>query len=328
MADSVSSSPAPAAPSAPSASSSPSAPSAPASKGPATASAPGTAAGVDAKSVDPVASPQTSAPQAPAKQRFKLKVDQEEFEAEYTPEQLQTELQMARAARKRMQEAADIRKKWVQIQEMAKKDPDAVLRELAGIEDTDAWKLKAVEQKWKKDLMPEHERKLADLQAAHDKMQRELEAERSQRQQEWQAREQAKLEAQLEADFKAAFEAAQLPFEGEYLERFGKLALEALEYGVELTPAQMAAEVKAQLAAEEKQRQEAYVGKFRGLKGDDLLNVLGDEVAKEVIQAALAKHNKALTSTEPPPSPKPAPVEKGPTAEDLNSPAYWRRLGM
>lgn len=328
MSDSVAAAPAPAPSAAPAAPKS--APASASSAAPAAASsaAPKTAnnAGDAAKNlgvVDP------AAPAAPVKQKFKLKVDHQEIEEEYTPEQIQTELQMAKAARKRMQEAAEIRKEWEQLQAAAKENPDLLLKKLAGIEDPKAWAKQKLEAEWKRELMPEHERKLADLQAERDAAKKELEAERGQRKAEYEAKQQAALEQQLEAEFKQAFELSQLPFEGEYLEMFGKIAMEALEYGVELSPAQMAAEVKRQVGERETKQQQALQEKFRALKGDDLLAALSDDVVREVLRASVEKHKRSLAE---PVVETPVASRKQPESRvmepDLESSVYWRRLGM
>lgn len=251
------------------------------------------AAGTEAPTDVPKA-PETPAQAAQAtKRRFKLKVDGAEIEEELGDEEIAVRLQKGRAAEKRMQEAAAVRKQFQELKELAKTDPTLLLKELAGVEDPDQWMEQRLADKWKRDVMPEQDRKVHDLEQRALAAEKKLQEAEQARQKEAEAKHMAALEAQTEATFKRAFEVAELAWTPEHLELFGKVALEALDFGIDLTPEQMAAEVKAELGRRDTSATERAKSKLLGLKGNDLLDALGEEAVREVIQASVAKRNAA-----------------------------------
>ncbi len=287
MADSVAAAPAaPAAPSTPA----PSAPSSPASSAP---SSPATAAPVT-----------TKAPEF-TKRQYKGKVDKEERVWELSDEEVAVRLQKSEAAEKRFQQASEIQKKWDTLRQIAKEDPDTLFRELVGA-DPNEWATKKVEEKWKLEVMPEHERKVYELEqklkayeAGEAKRKHAIEQEQKTKQ------EQA-LEAQLEADFQEAFKLSGLDYNPDNLEVFGKLVLAAHDNSLDYTPAQLAALAKAEIGERETKYEERVRGRVTGLKGPELLSYLGDATVKEVLKAAVQKHNLGASGT--PSAPTLAPV--------------------
>lgn len=267
-----------------------------------------------------------AAPKPPEKRKYKLKVDGAEVEEELGDEEIAVRLQKGRAAEKRMQEAAAIRKQFQELKELAKSDPALVLKELAGLDDPDAWAEQRLAEKWKRDVMPEADRKLADLEARAKAAEDRVKAFETAKSQEAEAKQMAHLEAQTEATFKRAFEVSGLSWTPEHLDLFGKVALEALDYGIDLTPEQMAAEVKGELEKRDTKSTEAAKGKLLSLKGDDLLNAMGEDAVKEVIRASIAKRQAAqagggTSSLAPTKSKAPEPVEK----PRFRTTADWRK---
>lgn len=266
------------------------APSAPAASSPAP-SAPSASSAGAAPPNGPVTTkaPDNTVPSLSTRRQYKGKVDKEERVWELSDEEVSVRLQKSEAAEARMQKAADIQKRWAALQQAAKEDPSILFRELLG-QDPHEWAQKQVEEKWKLEVMPQHEREKYELQKqldvyqAREKKQREAEA-RAQA-----TAESTALERQIEADFQEAFRISQLDYTPDNLEMFGKLVLAAHDNGLELSPSQLAAEAKARLAAQDTKYEERFKGKWTSLKGPDLLTYLGDAMVKEVLKAAVAKH--------------------------------------
>ena len=153
-------------------------------------------------------------------------------------------MQKAAAAEKRMSEAAEIRKAYAQLKEIAKNDPAQILKQLAGVEDPRAWAEQLLAEQIRQEMLPPHEREKQELQ-------RTLETERKARteletriQREAQAKADAEAGARLEQEFQATFQRLNLDWTPENVELVGQLALQATEEGVDLTPDQLAAEVQ------------------------------------------------------------------------------------
>jgi hypothetical protein len=94
-----------------------------------------------------------------------------------------------------------------------------------------------------------------------------------------------------------------------------EIAESALDYGVELTPSQMASEANKRLETIHRRQ-------VQGLKGEQLLKYLGDDVVTEAIRAKLAatRGSAAAPSTPPPAARK--PVTDAPRKP--MTPAEWR----
>jgi hypothetical protein len=264
-----------------------------------------------------------AAPKPPEKRKYKLKIDGQEREEAYSDEEVAVRLQKSLAAEKRMQEAAEVRKKWAQLQEIAKQDPATLFRELVGA-DPMKWAEQQVAEKWKLEVMPEQERKVYELEQQLKQYQQREQMTQKQKQAEFAKQQEAALEAQLEKDFQAAFQASELPYTPENLEVFGKIALDAHDLGMELTPAQMAAEAKRELSRRESETETKYKGKFTGLKGKELLEYLSEPVVREVLRAAVEKY-KPQTSESPVPTKSRTPEYEEPQKPKVYSPSDWRK---
>jgi hypothetical protein len=241
--------------------------------------------------------PKTAAQTAAEKRKYKLKVDGAELEEELSDDEIAVRLQKGKAAEKRMAEAAEVRKQFAALKQLAKERPEVLLKELGGV-DPREWAYNFVSEAVKEEVMPETEKKQLQLQRELETYKKQVEDFRKAEEQKRFEAEQQRLEKDLESKFQRAFEASGLEWSPDNIEIFGKIALDAHDYGIELTPEQMAAEAKAQIEARERTYQERVKSKALGLKGDDLLGYLGDDVVKEVLKAAVAKH-KAGTPKPP-----------------------------
>lgn len=310
------------------------------SDAPAAPAAPSTPAptSAPAATADKGAAPTSTIPEAtpavPSKRKFVGKIDGAEKAWELSDEEVAVRLQKSEAAEKRFQEGAALRKQGEAIQaqfqefkKLALEDPAAVLRAL-GVEDPHAAAEKLVESKWKRDVMPEHERKLAEAQeklAAAEKWKSDqLAKEESAKT----TAAQKQLETKIEADFKRAFEVSGLPWDPDHLEQFGKVALEALDYGIDITPEQMAAEVKSRLETKSTETESKLKTQVLSRKGDELLTWLGDDVVKEVLRAAVSKHKASLEPAAVGGATRTTPPQGGATIQSgkkFYTPEDWRK---
>ena len=95
-----------------------------------------------------------------------------------------------------------------------------------------------------------------------------------------------------------------------------EIAESALDYGVELTPGQMAAEANKRLETIHRRQ-------VQGLKGEALLKYLGDDVVTEAIRAKLAATKGSVAApSAPPPPPARKPSTEAPRKP--MTPQEWR----
>ena len=299
MSDSVSASAAPAAPA-------PSAPSTTTNATPAPSAGVSGAAPVTTKPLGDV----TKSPAVEfTKRQYKGKVDKQERVWELSDEEVAVRLQKAEAAESRFQKASDIQKKWEQLQQIAKEDPSLLIRELAGV-DPQEYAQRLVEEKWKLEVMPEHDRKVYELEKKIKAYQDQEAKANAAREHAAKTQAEKAAEAQLEATFQRAFEVSGLEYNEDNLEVFGQLVLANHDHGLEYTPEQLAAEARSRID----ERNQKYDAKARerrsGLKGNDLLDDLGVDVVKEVLRAAVARHTPKV-----PDAPAALPANSGAEAQ-------------
>lgn len=77
----------------------------------------------------------TEAKAAAERRKYKLKVDGKEQEWEGTDDDIKVALQKSHAAEKRLEQASTLKKQYEAAAEMAKKDPHAALKMVAGLDD-------------------------------------------------------------------------------------------------------------------------------------------------------------------------------------------------
>lgn len=258
-----------------------------------------------------------------ARRKYRLKVDGEEQELELDDTEVTTRLQKAHAAEKRMSEAAEIRKAFQEVMGRLKEDPFSVLQDPAFGIDLDALAEQRLAEKYQRALdeqnMTEEQRALRDAQAQADEYRKKVEKFES----EQKAKAQQEFEAKVQADIHSRIESA-LKSEGmepsyETLYEIAEVGKLSLQHGIDLTPEQLAAEVKARRAERE--------GKFKkqllsGAKGEQLIQLLGPDVVKEVIRAQLATMKAPQSFAKPAPRPvAPPPAEP----KRSMSPSEFRR---
>ena len=266
------------------------------------------------------ASPKDAAPKAPTaaeKRKYQLKVDGQDIEEELSDDDVRVRLQKAHAVDKRFQEVASQRKAIEEALKTIKTDPAKALKEIAGL-DLDEWAEKRILERYQEAMLPEAEREKAEMQRKLADYERQFEEQKT-------AAETAKQQAyeqqvfeKTEQEFISAVE--QLGYDKGFsrtvlVPMMAEIAEAALDYGVELTPSQMASEANKRLETIHRRQ-------VQGLKGDQLLRYLGDDVVTEAIRAKLSatRGTAAAPSTPPPPARKPVTEEP----RKPMTPQQWR----
>jgi hypothetical protein len=266
------------------------------------------------------AAPKDAAPKAPTaaeKRKYQLKVDGQDIEEELSDDDVRVRLQKAHAVDKRFQEVASQRKAIEEALKTIKTDPAKALKEIAGL-DLDEWAEKRILERYQEAMLPEAEREKAEMQRKLADYERQFEEQKT-------AAETAKQQAyeqqvfeKTEQEFISAVE--QLGYDKGFsrtvlVPMMAEIAESALDYGVELTPSQMASEANKRLETIHRRQ-------VQGLKGEQLLRYLGDDVVTEAIRAKLSatRGTAAAPSTPPPPARKPVTEEP----RKPMTPQQWR----
>lgn len=219
-----------------------------------------------------------------AARKYKLKIDgvEEEVDLDTLDDAaLVKELQMAKAARKRMQEAAEVRKSFKSFMEQLQKDPLSTLKakELGGI-DVRKMVEDQILREYEESQLPQEQRQIREMERKLQEREAQLKAIEEQQRFEAESAFNSRVEQETEAELMEALEKSDLPKNRETLAVLAQVAKINLEHGLELTPQQLAAEAKARIA-----RMHGAITKV--LKGDALIKHLGDDVVKEVLRYKL-----------------------------------------
>lgn len=263
--------------------------------------------------------PKPTAQQTAAERRkYALKVDGQEIEEELTDDEIRVRLQKAHAVDKRFAEVANQRKQIEAALAQLKTDPAKALKEIAGL-DLDEWAEKRILERYQEAMLPEAEREKAELQRKVAEYERMMEEQKTAAETAKQQEYEQQVFEQTERDFIQAVE--QLGYDKGFsrtvlVPMMAEIAESALDYGVELTPSQMAAEANKRLETIHRRQ-------VQGLKGEQLLRYLGDDVVTEAIRAKLAATKGAVGQSAPTPPP---PARKPTTQESRKpmTPAEWR----
>lgn len=258
----------------------------------------------------------TESPAERKARKLKLKVDGAEidYDVDSTPDdELATELQLAKAARKRMQEAADQRKKVGEFWERLKADPFKAMED-AGYtpEQVQQMMEERLRQKYMEEEMPQTEREKLQLQ-------RELEQERQYRQRieaerkaAIQAEYDAKVREEMTNEFHSALEESGLPKTPHTVYVLAEIAKFNDEHKLGMTTKQMAAEARKRLGG-------VNQAVLRNLKGAALLSYVGDDVVKEIVRLSVEKVKASRSASAAKPFEPPVPQTK--TAFDVEEDA-------
>jgi hypothetical protein len=270
----------------------------------------------------PKGAPKTeaAAPKAPTqaeKRKYSLKVDGQDIEEELSDDDIRVRLQKSHAVDKRFAEVANQRKQIEAALSQLKNDPAKALKEIAGL-DLDEWAEKRILERYQEAMMPEAEREKAEMQRKLADYERQFEEQKTSAESAKQQAYEQQVFEKTEQEFIQAVET--LGYDKGFsrtvlVPMMAEIAESALDYGVELTPSQMASEANKRLETIHRRQ-------VQGLKGEQLLKYLGDDVVTEAIRAKLAatRGSAAAPSTPPPAARK--PVTDAPRKP--MTPAEWR----
>lgn len=239
-----------------------------------------------------------------AKHKLKLKVKGQEMEREFTDDELTLHVQKGLGADAAFQQAAAERKRLEELLNQGRADPVTAAKELWGL-DIEAYVQDRLGKQLAEDLRKQRMTPEEQMQAQYEAKIKAMEEEATKAKQALEARETAEIEQkafqELETSFLSALQAEGLPKSYDALGEMARVQKLADSHGLQLTPAQLAVEVRNRLEARQEKLHKSVMG---GLQGEALLNHLGPDIVKEVIRAKLAMQQAAVT-------PKPsAPVKR------------------
>lgn len=234
---------------------------------------------------------ETKVPEAVEKPSRKRKIVVDGAEEEYDLDALNDDdivrhLQLSKAGQKRMQEAAEVRKQFAEIQKFIKENPFEALKDPIFGVDIEQMAQERLAQKYQEATMSPEEKAQADLK-------KELETYKkaeATRKQEAETRSQQELDERIfretEATFLKALTEEGLPNLPETLSMMADVARVNHQNKIGLDQKQLAAEVRARLNTTSRN----VIG---SLKGEALLKHLGPETVKEVLRLSVERVKKA-----------------------------------
>lgn len=227
-----------------------------------------------------------------AMRKYKLKIDGQEIEKEFSDEQIQANLQKALAADKRMEEHHKMRMSMEQFLDALKKDPVAVLQHpMLG---HDFRKL-AEEYLWKIIEDQNLDPKERELRQTREELRKRDEVEKTRVEKENQTR-QAELRKsysqEYEKDIMSALEASGLPKTPHTVKRIAHYLHEGLVLGRNLKAADV-----VPLVQEDYQNEIKHI---LGATNGDILSLVGEEVARKIREADLARMKVGGANPPPP----------------------------
>lgn len=238
-------------------------------------------------------------------EKFTVKVDG--TLKQLTLDELIRHAQKGIGSEKRFGQAAELTKKnQALLKALTESDDDQfeqVLKQLG--RDPDAWAEKRLAKLAQMQNMTPEQRELAELKAQLAERDRESQTKDEQLRAEKQAQLEQQIWSKMETDALATLEKVDLGGmpKAEALYLLADIAEANLNYGLDLTPDELAAEVTAKIA---KDREFRSMKLLSGLEGDALLKELTEPVVNAVLKAAVArfKGGQSLSVTPKPPAPK------------------------
>jgi hypothetical protein len=264
----------------------------------------------------PAPSPTEKAEAAAEKRlKLKLKVNGKDEDWEGTEEDLQRDMQKGRAYELTVKQERQVADKARRLLQLAKDNPEAMLAELGHDFDSLA---EARLSKRAQDALKSPEQLAIE---ERDRKIQEYEAREAQRQEEAEAAAREHMDKQLwqeaEPQWMAALQAMDLDKDAWTLREMARVGKEAHAIGYDLTPAQMAQEVRAK----EEKRFTRYVA---NLSAERLVKKLGPAKMREILQFSVAQLQSQPAFSKPSSTPAPR-TERESSTPDYVSESEWRR---
>lgn len=210
------------------------------------------------------------------KKKLKLKVDGEEIEDEIDfndEEGLKRKLQLSYAAKKRMEEAKAAKAKAFEIIKAFEEDPSNVFKKLGpkGREAAERYLLEQIQE----EMLDPKDKELRDLKKFKEEIEKEREtAKEAAKRKELEAQE-AKYAEDFQKTIISALDKSGLPKSPESIKRMAQVMSKNLELGLELTPDELAHEVKNDL-------QGMLKSLIKEASGDQLVAMFGEDIANRI----------------------------------------------
>jgi hypothetical protein len=226
--------------------------------------------------------PKSEAP-PPLKKKYKLKVDGEDVEEEIDfndEEGMRNRLQLARAAKKRMAEAQADKKKAFDIIQAFESDPQSMLKRMGpkGREIAEKYLLSQIEEEM---LTPE-QRELKTLKQENETFKQREAREKEEAAQKVAQQKEYEYAQNFQSTIIEAIEKAGLKKSPLLVKRMASLMAKNLEFGLELTADDLAAEVKGEVSTDLKDI-------VSSLDGDQLIALFGPEIANKIRKSDLKR---------------------------------------
>lgn len=227
-----------------------------------------------------------------AMKKFKLKVDgkEEDFEIDLSDEkEIAKHLQLSRAASKRMQEAAELRKQTDamrgDIEELLltlRNDPLKILQDPAIGHDVKKLALQVLEQEEQEASKSPEQKEKERLQLELESAQKKLKEAEEKRQQEEFQRLQQQAEREIEADIISAIEKSDLPKTEIAVKRMAEAMLVAMQNGIDVNAYDVVPIVRKQMLKDLRQ--------LAGILPEDMLEeILGNDKVASLRKRHLRK---------------------------------------
>ena len=264
----------------------------------------------------------SAAPVQPNKKKFKFKVDGQEVEEELDLNDevmIKKHLSMSKAAYKRMQEAAQVKRQNEQFVKMLMQDPIKVLThpQFGGGKKFRELAERYLAGELENELLTPEQRNQRDREA---KLRNYEEQEKQFRQQQEQAQMQ-KLQDHYAQDFEQkimrGLSSQGIPKTARTVKRMAELMSKNLQHGLELEPEALAEIVKQDYISEMKEM-------FGATEGDALLSLLGDDVSNKIRKSDLARLRNPNPTQGFSKSNQPNPTSVQPTPKEPMTKEQWK----
>jgi hypothetical protein len=222
-------------------------------------------------------------PPASQKEKFKFKIDGEEIEEEYDlsdKERLRTDLQLSKAAKKRMAEAQADKRKAFEIIQKFEADPKSMLQRLGpkGRAIAEEYLLSQIQDEM---LTPE-QKELRDLKKQNETYKEKEEREKKEAEEKVLLQRETEYAQKFQDTIIQALSKSSLPKTPEMVKRMAGMMKKNLEFGLELTPDELAAEVKSDLTS-------IFKSVVADADGDQLIALFGADVANKIRKSDLKR---------------------------------------
>jgi len=219
------------------------------------------------------------------KKKYKLKVDGEELEEELSDEDIVRELQLAKKARKEIQNSTNLKKEVESFLETLRKNPAAVLSDpLIGLDPIE-FAQQILSQKLEEEAKDPATREKEKLEQELQQLREQMKSEEERIQRETYEREVIRAEQELEEQVSEALETSGLPKSPYVVKKMAEVMISAMERKMNISPKQAMNIVKKEMTSDIKEL-------FNASPDDLLEQLIGSDNIKRLNKKSLARIKK------------------------------------